>query len=160
MKKLAFLVALASVSTASLADNYFGFQYGKNDLNIAGLEVGTMNFVLGKEFNENVSGEFRIGVGIKDDEIFGVNVSAEPSFGAYFRIQPAAAKLNPYLLLGFSKASIDVNSPSLSGSDSDTDFSYGAGLSLNLSEQAALTLEYLEVVEDIDSINLGFRLSM
>tara|TARA_R110001592_G_scaffold357853_1_gene661654 strand:+ start:83 stop:619 length:537 start_codon:yes stop_codon:yes gene_type:complete len=119
---------------------------------------------LGTKFNENLSGEIRIGFGIGDDSVnvFGndVDVELDTMFGAYVRggIQ-AADKFYPYVVLGYTRGEVTASVPGFSDSESESDVSFGLGADVDINEKLTFNAEYMNYLDkdgvEVDGFSLG-----
>ncbi|MBY5922704.1 porin family protein [Ferrimonas balearica] len=136
--------------------NYMTFDTGFGDVNPMALTV-----LGGYQFNPYLALEGRVGIGMTDDnlEMWSNDVSFELDryFGGYLvATAPLSDWVAIYGMAGFTDAKVSAKIDSQKGSESDSEFSYGAGLKLYGTENAAFTLEYLVMFDDIDTLNLGF----
>ncbi|MGB2247042.1 MAG: outer membrane beta-barrel protein [Alcanivorax sediminis] len=184
MKKLIPLALLALHAPAFAddvydQDGYFGIHYSmlNQETDSDDIEPGAFQTRFGVQVNPYVALEGRLGYGIDDDELseggYTVNIDPEWLVGAYVKLgldrrQPVA----PYVLFGHSTATAEVTTEfttstllgSVSSRESEevtaSDPSYGAGVDINLSENAALYAEWVQLDDDDDfdltTINLGF----
>jgi outer membrane immunogenic protein len=163
---LFFALTVILPTQVNASSFYHGYQV--SDLNFTNSK-GTSNQVTisgkaGMRFNDNVSGEFRLGVGVGDDEIIGshdsgqvpIQVELRAFYGAYMRVGKQVSHfMYPYAILGYSKlherrgnTSLDIGS-SLSNVDAQvkraslSGFSYGAGVDINIREYLKLNIEYM-----------------
>lgn len=94
---------------------------------------------IGTSWNENFSGELRVGFGIGDDtvNVSGTDVDLEINrfFGAYIKV---GAQVNEvfylYAVLGFTRGEAEASVSGLSATESETDVSFGLGADFNVSE--------------------------
>ncbi|MDX1693386.1 MAG: porin family protein [Ketobacteraceae bacterium] len=149
--KAQWMIAGAALLASNVASAEL---YGGVNYMAAELEVGSTDFDLGalygrfgSQFNENLSGELRVGVGVSDDEVLGFNVEIDKYFGGYVRGSvPLNDGIMPYIIVGITDVDIDTDA----GSDSDEDLSYGIGLDFKIDNQLMLNLEYMNMYDDDD----------
>ncbi len=120
---------------------------------------------LGKNFNENFSGEIRAGIGIGDDsvDVFGTDVDVEldSMFGAYVRGGiHAAESFFPYVVLGYTRGEVTASVSGFgSESESESDVSFGLGADVNVSEMFKINVEYMNYFDkdgaEIDGFSIG-----
>lgn len=174
LKKLskAILVAVMSfsVSAIAVAENqyYAGGGFAFLDYSEDGFDDASLNSIYGRlgiDFNENFSGELRVGFGIGDDsvDVFGTDVDVELDnfFGAYVRGGiPVADTFFPYIVAGFTRGEVTVSASGFgSESESETDVSFGLGADVKVSDSFILNVEYINYF-DKDSVEIdGFSLS-
>lgn len=151
-------IASASIS-ASAAELYAGGNFAVLDSN----EV-TLNAIYGRFgalFNENLSAEARIGLGVGDDNVGGVKVELDNFYGAYVRGGiPVGEVFYPYAIVGYTKGKISASGPFGSGSFSDSDFSFGVGADFNVSDLLKINAEYLSYVDSDDVELTGFSVGV
>lgn len=120
---------------------------------------------IGKKFNENFSGEIRVGIGIGDDtvDLFGgdVDVELDSLFGVYVRggIQ-VAESFYPYAVLGYTRGELTASVSGFgSASESESDISFGVGADVGISEKVILNVEYMNYLDkdgaEIDGFSIG-----
>jgi opacity protein-like surface antigen len=119
---------------------------------------------LGTKFNEHLSGEIRIGLGIGDDsvDVFGTDVDIEldTMFGAYVRggIQ-AADSFYPYVVLGYTRGKVTASVPGFSTSESESDVSFGIGADVDINDKLTFNAEYMNYLDkdgvEVDGFSLG-----
>lgn len=158
----AILASLTMATAVSAKDgNYVGFGLSQHNLD-AGFfdaDVMTLDGKIGTYFNENFSGEFRLGLGVQDDTVFGEDVELENYYGAYIRAGiPVSDGFYPYAIAGYSNMKVGVSG---GGSDSESDFSYGVGADMAITNDVDFTVEYMRYLDkdgvEIDGIGLGFK---
>ncbi len=153
--------ALYTVSTFAAAEGgYVGANLSFLDFSSssgASADLVALSTRFGAEFNENLSGEFRVGFGVVDDTINGSTYELNTLFGIYIR---GAAQISdtvkPYILLGASRGEVSSNGYSFT----ESDMSFGAGVDFKLSDRNSLNLEYMSLYDkdgsDITALALGF----
>lgn len=157
------VIASLTIATAVSAKegSYFGF--GATQHNLDGgffdADVMTLDGKIGTYFNENFSGEFRLGLGMTDDDFFGSDIEVENYYGAYLRAGiPVTDAFYPYAIAGYSNVKVGVSG---GGSDSESDFSYGLGADFALTNDMDLSIEYMRYLDkdggEIDGIGLGLK---
>lgn len=160
------VIASLTMATAVSAKegNYYGLGVTQHSIDDSGSDVEVMTFDgrLGTYFNENFSGEVRLGFGIKDDSYLGADVEMKNFYGAYLRAGiPVTDGFYPYAIAGYTKAKIEVSDLGFSASDSESDVSYGFGADFAVSDDVDITVEYMKYLDkdgaEIDGIGLGFK---
>lgn len=168
MFKTLLAASIVSAScAASAADMYAG-----GGVAVLDADEVTLNAVYGRFgafFNENISAEARLGLGVGDDstnyEGFDTKVELDNFYGVYLRGGiPAGEIFYPYAVLGYTKAkastSTSVFGETFSGSDSDSDLSYGVGADFAVTENLKINAEYLSYI-DKDELELtGFSVGV
>jgi opacity protein-like surface antigen len=120
---------------------------------------------VGTEFNENLSGEIRVGIGIGDDSIeyLGVDIDTELDtlFGGYLRFGvPVADGFFPYAILGYTRGEITFSASGFgSDTESESDTSFGLGADVDLNQNITFNVEYMNYFDkdgaEIDGFSLG-----
>ncbi|MBY6019574.1 porin family protein [Ferrimonas balearica] len=163
---LALGAAMISVPAAANLDQGYGYIGGQ--LNYFDLDTGlgsvnpmALTFLGGYQFNPYLALEGRIGVGVTDDDLTiwdeTVSVEVDHYYAGYLvGTLPLTDWVSVYGLLGYAETKISASSGGNSADESDNDLSYGLGLKMNASENAGFTLEYIELYDDVSSLNLGF----
>ncbi|HEY9030462.1 MAG TPA: porin family protein [Kangiella sp.] len=157
------IIASLSLATAVEAKegNYFGFGLTQHSLD-AGFfdaDVTTLDGKVGTYFNENFSGELRLGLGVQDDTVFGSDIEIENYYGAYLRAGiPVTDGFYPYAIVGYTNTKVGVSG---GGSDSESDMSYGLGADFAISDSVDFTAEFMRYLDkdgvEVDGIGLGFK---
>ncbi len=151
----ALLAGLLSVSAVA-DDLYIGVGYMEAEFKKSGVRGKAKPDALfvrgGYAINEFVSVEARYGTGISDDGVRvngnRVKVDLEHMFGAYVRAGlPTAVDLEPYVMLGVTRAEFDGRSGPNRVSDTRTDVSYGFGLDYRFTRQISAGLEYMRYID-------------
>ena len=160
------VVAALTMATAVSAKEgaYYGVGVTQQSIDDtgSGVDVMTLDGRFGAYFNENFSGEVRLGVGITDDDYFGADVEMKHYYGAYLRAGvPVTDGFYPYAIAGYTKAKVEVSDFGVTASDSESDFSYGLGADFSVSKNVDITLEFMRYLDkdgvEIDGIGLGFK---
>ena len=160
--------ALLAVSGGVFAgDMYYGGNLAFIDYSEPGLDASVTALYgrIGTNWNENFSGELRVGFGIGDDtvDILGEDVDIELNnfFGAYIK---GGAQVNevfyPYAIVGFTRGEAEASVLGFSVTESETDVSFGLGADFNVSESLTLNLEYMNYFDkdsaELSGFSLGF----
>lgn len=156
-----FLAAsiISASCAASAADMYAG-----GGVAVLDADEVTLNAVYGRFgafFNENISAEARLGLGVGDDSWLGAKVELDNFYGAYLRGGiPAGEVFYPYAILGFTKGKISVSGGGFSDSESDSDLSYGVGADFSVSETLKINAEYMSYIDKDDFEIAGFTVGV
>lgn len=161
IKQSIALLALSSALLTSqplLADSTHGHRYA--GANVGFMDIGAdgsnkdagINHIearMGGYVNDYLAAEARLGTGITDDTVDGVDFSLRYLVGAYVRAgYPITEQVFPYVALGFSR--VDVKAENSSGGNStnnaETDASYGVGIDAVIAK-LSLTAEYMNYVD-------------
>lgn len=166
---ISLLAATCLNANIALADkNYFGGSVSFVDYSETGIgddaSLTMLTGRLGTKFNENFSGEMRIGLGVADDtvNILGTDVEVELDnmFGAYVRggLQ-AADSFYPYVALGYTRGELSASVPGFSISESESDISFGFGADVDINKKLTLNIEYMNYYDkdgaELDGFGLG-----
>lgn len=91
-------------------------------------DIGVLFARAGYQINQNIAVEGRLGTGVDDDEIYGVEVELKDTYGVYVKAGfPTQSGLYPYALLGMTHVKVKASGFGGSETDSDSDISYGIG---------------------------------
>lgn len=124
--------------------------YSESGVEDASLTAVTAN--LGVKFNDYIGAELRVGVGASGDTVtvydsgyvIPVDVDINNLVSTFVRVGfPASEKFHPYFLLGRTKGKVDYEAYGYQVSESDNSMSYGFGADLMLTEEAAVSFEYV-----------------
>lgn len=171
MKKIALLsaVAGAAFSMQSFAqDAYVGgsmsfMNYSEAYYDDASLT--SLTAIFGKQYNENLAGEFRFGFGLGGDTVnadgFNIDLKLKNMMGAYLKAgAPTSGKLYPYAMIGFTRAELEASVLGYSVSDDDSSLSFGLGVDYQATQAVKVSAEYMNYLSgDYYDIN-GFALSL
>lgn len=173
IKLFASLTAMAVSATSLAQETYVGGNAAFLDYSEDGIrDEASLTAIygrLGSQFNEILSAEFRLGLGIGDDSIGfmgrDVDVDLKNMFGAYVRAGlPVTDVFYPYAVIGYTRGEVEY---SLSGfgsdSDAESDVSFGVGSDFSLGQQMTINVEYMNYLDkngvEIDGFSVGFAKS-
>lgn len=157
------IIASLTMATAVEAKdgNYVGFGLSQQSIDggFYDADVMTLDGKVGTYFNENFSGELRVGLGVQDDTVFGADIEVDNYYGAYVRFgAPVTDGFYPYAIAGYTNTKVSVSG---GGSDSESDFSYGVGADMAISNDVDFTVEYMRYLDkdggEVDGIGVGFK---
>ncbi|WP_018625426.1 porin family protein [Kangiella aquimarina] len=160
------VVAALTMTTGVFAKegNYFGFGATQHSVDAPDFEFDSMTIdgKIGTYFNENFSGELRVGLAATDDSFFGVDLEVKNYYGAYLRAGlPATDAFYPYAIVGYTKTKVEASGFGETVSDSESDMSYGFGADFSLTNDMDLSVEYMRYLDkdggEIDGIGLGIK---
>ena len=161
--------SLVSLSPASLAgESYFGgglaaVKYAEDGID----DDASMKAIygrLGSHFNEYISGEVRLGLGVADGTVtessIDVDVELTSYFGAYIRGSvPVTSGFAPYVIVGFTRAELEASAFGYSVDANETDTSYGLGADFDVGESLKLNIEYMNYIDkdggELDGFSIG-----
>ncbi|MFL0800432.1 MAG: porin family protein [Agarilytica sp.] len=121
---------------------------------------------LGTSFNENFSGELRIGLGMGDDSVafddLDVNVELDNMYGAYVRGGvPVSEAFFPYVVLGYTRGEVTASVSGFSSvSVSESDISFGFGSDISVSQNVSINLEYMNYLDKDGGEISGFAIGV
>lgn len=158
----AFLITIlfTPVLYASNAgSNYGGLQYSLVNVDLNGIgDVDPTALVgkLGHFINDNVAIEGRLGTGLQDDDIFGVDLDIERLIGIYGVFHASSnSETTFYGVLGYTDAEADFSGPGGSAEGDESSFSFGFGANIG-----GLNIEYMSYIDEDDSdstaISIGY----
>lgn len=163
--------ALASGYGSDYASGYGSVSYAFHELTVESEEfdLDSVYGRIGAQFNEFVSAEFRVGIGVSDDSLKGpggeLSVEIDKYFGGYVRgSMPINEVIAPYVVVGYTDVELEVDFDTFLGegseSDSDGDISYGVGVDFMLDRNLLMNVEYLNMYDDDDVEISGFSLGI
>jgi hypothetical protein len=172
IRTLALVVGALS-SSSVLAGSYWGLGFSNYELEseFDGLELTTdirgIEGAYGFESSPNIAWEFRLGLGLGDNDVklstgnnsfsSGINYKASSYFSGYFRPQYVTESFQFYGLLGYSSVSGELSGGGVSEDTSDDGISYGVGAGFIFSDNNAFNLEWknLAAIDDGDITGLS-----
>lgn len=151
------------------AENYYGGNISFLDYSEEGIDddasLTAIVGRLGTTFNENFSGEVRLGFGVGDDTVdvfgFDADVELDNMFGAYVRGGiPVTDSFFPYAIVGYTRGEVTA---SISGfgseSETESDVSFGVGADVNVNQNIIINVEYMNYFDkdgaEIDGFSIG-----
>jgi opacity protein-like surface antigen len=160
-------VACLSSNVALAEKNYAGGSIAFVDYSEEGISDASLMMLagrLGTKFNENFSGEIRLGFGVGDDSVnvsgTDVDIELDSMFGAYVRggLQ-AADSFYPYVALGYTRGEVTASVPGFSTSESESDISFGFGADVDINKKLTLNIEYMNYFDkdgtEVDGFSFG-----
>ena len=122
------------------------------------LSFNIVNVVAGYNFNDSIGVRTRYMVQSNDDSLDAVDVDLDKAYGADLVLTIPAEGFSPYFLVGRTKLEISGSYGGYSESASEGFTTVGAGLNYEINEVALLSIEYLRMEDDVDSIGAGVSL--
>lgn len=153
MKKLAFLAATAAILAFPVAASaqegvYLGAgytHYSADDANVGGI-TGR----LGYRFHPNFAVEGEATFGVNDDNVGGVDIELDNSWGAYgVGILPVTQRVDLFARVGYHNTEVS-GGPITVEADG---VAYGAGAQWNVSERFGIRGEYTRLESDDDGVD-------
>jgi outer membrane immunogenic protein len=172
MFKKSLIVGLglsALLSGYAQAENYYGGNISFLDYSEEGIDDASLTAIVGRlgtTFNENFSGEMRLGFGVGDDTVdvsgVGVDVELDNMFGAYVRGGiPVTESFSPYAIAGFTRSKLTASVSGFgSESESESDVSFGVGADVNVSQNIIINLEYMNYYDKDGAEIAGFSIGI
>ena len=191
---LVIAIGLIGVSTGASAEvsYYVGanaafLEYEEDDAVVGNLavsleeaDVQAFYIRLGAQLHENLSVELRGGTGLGDDTVDltatntatgasgtgEIDLEVDEFYGAYVRAGlPLFNSLYPYLIAGFTHASLEAEAGNVEIDSSGSDFSYGIGADWKFYEassgnSASLNIEYGQYYDRDDAEISGFAVGL
>lgn len=162
-----------SVASHSMAEGgYIGAQYAqvKYDQTNTGINNGdatptALVITGGYNFSDHIALEGRLGFGLGDDAFSStvdVDIDSLVSVLGKFSL---GGSISPYLLAGFSDVELEATGNQSTEGDG---FSFGAGVDFDVSENSAVSLEYIQYVDadirnggeaKVTALSLGYNYS-
>lgn len=163
------LFGLVFSSSAALAieeyRSYLGFDYLLTDFESdagtsADLDAVSVRF--GSYLSKNAALEGRLGVGVGDDTVAGVNHELDSFVGVYARGIIPYQTVEFYGIIGLTRVDLTLSAPRTNPADGDeSGFSYGLGLDFKIGERIAVGGEYLMLIDSSDfeltTTNIGVK---
>lgn len=158
----AIAAALVLLAPSAFANGYLGgqFNYLDGDTGAGGVRLPAVTLLTGYQYNDYIGLEARVGFGVGDDSVTSNGTKVEYELDYYYGgylvgTFPLAKRFDIYALAGYAKAEAKVRSNGNDIKGDDSKFSYGAGLKWNANRNWTFSAEYLMLVEDLDSVNVG-----
>ena len=157
-----FLIAILftpALYAANAGSNYAGLQYAVVNLDFDGIgDVDPTALVgkLGYFINDNIAIEGRLGTGLQDDDIAGVDVDIESIIGIYgvFHASDDFEK-TVYGVLGYTDAEAEFSGAGGSVDGDESSFSFGFGANIS-----GFNIEYMSYIDENDveatAISIGY----
>ena len=136
MKKLLSVTALMLSGSVLAQTGYVGGGLALVDYSEVGVsDEASLTAIygrLGTNFNENFSGEIRVGLGLGSDTVFidplgfDADIKLNNLFGVYVKGGvPISDALFPYVVLGYTRGEVEASALGVSISSSESDVSFG-----------------------------------
>lgn len=159
-----FLAGFAHAEGGYYGGNISFLDYSEPEVDISA-SVTAITGRLGTHFNENVSGELRVGFGVDDDTVsfdgLEADLELESLYGVYIRGGiPVTENIYPYAILGYSRGELKATVAGFgSNSESETDTSFGLGVDVDVIQGVTINLEYMNYFDkdgvEVDSLSIG-----
>ncbi len=157
-----FLIAMLftpALYAANVGSNYGGVQYALVNIDFDGIGDVDPTAVVGKLgyfLNDNIAIEGRLGFGLQDDDILGVDVDIDSLFGIYGVFHASSSSETTfYGVLGYTDAEAEFSGPGGSAEGDESSFSFGFGANIG-----RLNIEYMSYIDEDDTeataISIGY----
>jgi len=130
-------------------------------------DARSLNIRLGKNYTDNFAAELRLGVGMGDDSVTteavdtGVSLEMRDLYGAYFRGGARLAeRFYPYIVVGYSQATLEFLSPDLEVDGDYAGVSYGLGADIDFSRDVIGSIEYMHYFDTAGVELAGFSIGL
>ena len=171
MKKLLSVTALMLSGSVLAQTGYVGGGLALVDYSEVGVsDEASLTAIygrLGTNFNENFSGEIRVGLGLGSDTVFidplgfDADIKLNNLFGVYVKGGvPISDALFPYVVLGYTSGEVEASALGVSISSSESDVSFGIGADLAISDSVTASIEYMNYLDQEFAEVGGFSLSI
>ena len=156
--------ALLTTSTAMAAGKrYVGLNHSSINYDVDGLADDDLKAVVGKfgrQFNPYFASEFRLGTGLGDTTIAGIDLEIDLLRGSFFRAgYPVTPSFYPYAVAGYTSFDFSASAGGLSASTIGSDVSWGAGFDFNVNKRFSINAEYMNYYTrdliELDTYSIG-----
>ena len=155
MKRILSILFTVMISSAVQSEDYIGASFASIDIEALG-QGPTINAIIaryGTTLSDQMTGEFRLGIGLGSDNFGGVDFKINNMLGAYIKLHATAEGTNPYFIAGFTRGELSAGSIK----DSDDDFSIGLGVDLS----NGFNIEYMKYMDkngvELNGLSLGMK---
>lgn len=158
LKVAVFAVGLstfAATTAQAQIGPYAGAMVSRAEINHT--DLTSLGYKLGFQPSQNLAVEARLGTGLTDDSISGLTYEIDNYVGVYGKLLlPLGPQFSAYVIGGYSRAEGKIyNRTSPVHVWSDHDFSAGLGLDLYLSQNVSASMEWINLVDEIDLLSFG-----
>ena len=176
VNKIVIVAALSGLSLTCYGDSYASVNIGFNNYEerVSGTPTRTFESSLttlygrvGKQYNENFSAEVRLGVGLGDDVYeedgldTGLKLAVRDFYGVYARGgMQVTKKLYPYVIFGYTQATLELGDDSFGFHEGFGGVSYGAGVDLELTPELVTNIEYINYFDTAGVELSGFSVGL
>ena len=161
--KVAVIAVGLSTFAATTAQAHIGPYAGAmiSRAEIDHTDLSTLGYKLGFQASPNLAVEARLGTGLSDDSINGWNYEIDNYVGAYAKlILPMNAQFSVYAIGGYARAEGKTYTrTSPVNAWTEHDFSAGLGLDMHLAPNMSASMEWMNLVEDVDLLSFGVSFS-
>jgi len=163
-KKAILSAALLTVSMSASANWEFGIGYtnvsdddGDIDISLGGI-VASAGYQYQVNDGFQLVPEVRIGTGVSDDTVFGVDVELDSFYAVSLRGEYTLAdNMYVYIVPSYGKLELTASANGFSeSSDSDWEFGLGGGFGFMVTETTSVEVSY-ETFDDADVLSIGAK---
>ena len=163
LKVAVFAVGLSTFAATTLAQAQIG-PYGGVMISRAEIDhtdLTSLGYKLGFQASKNLALEARLGTGLTDDSINGLTYEIDNYVGAYAKLlMPFNPQFSAYIIGGYSRAEGKIyNRVSPVHTWSEHDFSAGLGVDLHLAPNLSASMEWINLVDEVDLMSFGVNFS-
>lgn len=153
----AFCISTSAAAELYPVESYIGGS-------VVGLEVSeaeadndlsllSANARFGAKFGNYAALEWRVGTGLDDDELAFAGEQGDINLDIFYGIYllggfPISEKIQPYALIGYTRAEFDVNTRAISSEGEESDISFGIGINIGLDNDFSLNAEYIRYIKE------------
>ena len=176
IRSIVTTATLSSLSLACYGDSYASVNLAFHDYEetttgtsplIFDSSLTSLYARIGKQYNENFSAEVRLGVGLGDDayELGGLDTGLKLSMRDYYGIyarggMKVTEKLYPYVIFGYSQATMKLDNDIFDSHEGFGGVSYGAGVDLELKSELFASIEYMHYFDTVGIELNGFSIGL
>lgn len=172
-KLVAFLLFVTLIVAPSLTmakEIYYGASLASIELTddegpIDKISFTTLYGRLGTKWNENIAGEFRLGLASSKEKYSDQILEIEGFGGVYMKFgTPVSDTFYPYAIIGRTRGKLGMSNNNSKSRHTASDTSFGVGLDVEISDSIAINLEYIEYIDkpvrDFAGFSLGFAFNL
>lgn len=158
LKVAVFAVALSATVAQAHVGPYGGAMISRAEMHHA--DLTSLGYKLGFQASPNLAVEARLGTGLTDDSINGITYEIDNYVGAYAKlIMPLNHQVSVYGIGGYTRAEGKSYTRTAFGTWTDHDISLGLGLDMYLAPRLSASLEWMNLVDEVDLLNFGINFS-
>lgn len=154
------LIAVSSIASAAWTAGGGYADLSDSDDGIVNINLGVVYASAGYEFlatDFTIMPELRLGVGVYDDTVSGVNLEVDSYIAVSVR-----GKLNLtdniglFLQPTYTRLALTASAMGISESADNWELGFGGGVTYNLSDMTSIEAAY-EIIDGTDVVSLGYR---
>ena len=163
--KRVFIAAIAAFLVSPVLADGWEFEVGYTTVNgdeaDVGVDLGAMYGVGACEWtnesNYSRAAELLVALGVQDDDIFGVDVSLEPTLEAAYRGTWDTSSPDFQFFWRAAFARVEIEAEGFGGSESADETGFGLGVGAEWNGFVLGYTQYFGDLDDISRINIGYR---